>query len=255
MSIHTDEDTVRETSLTREQVIMPFYIICDVSYSMAPDISALNQAVKDLVDAIAADPIVDDMTMLSIISFSNGGTVEAALAAPSELQVPTLTAGGGTDYSAAWEAYHKAFEADKQRLKAQGNKVFRPCVFFLTDGQPNSREAGRATFKRLLAWEAETQTGNKAYPYVCSFGFRDATTESISEIAYPDYGKKRGKWFLSRSNQIGALLASMADVIGRTVISSGKSVPTGQPQIIVEAPDPGAGIEVGDAGLVDSFVE
>lgn len=246
--------SVTEESITSGQIIMPFYIVCDVSSSMAPDMGALNKALEDLVNAIRNDPVIDDMTMISVISFSNSAQVEVPLQAPSEVVLPVLSAGGGTFFGSAWEAYHHAFEWDSAELKALGCKVFRPCVFFLTDGEALDGGRWQDTFQRLLTFDNESLTGNAAYPYVCAFGFRDASEQSLAEIAYPDFGLKKGKWFMSHSEEIGQLLAAMADVIGRTVISSGQTAALGRPTIVVEDPENNSGITMGEAGAVDAFV-
>lgn len=37
-----DQERIPEGNYTEGQVLMPFYIVCDVSGSMCPDIEALN---------------------------------------------------------------------------------------------------------------------------------------------------------------------------------------------------------------------
>lgn len=229
------------------QLIMPFYIICDVSTSMAGDMADLNKALADLVSDIMRNPVVDDLTMLSVITFSSSAQTAVPLNAPSEISLPTLTAGGGTNYGAAFREYHRAFEEDRARLKSQGKKVYRPCVFFLSDGAPGDSNYSQ-TFRSLFAYDPETGQGNKAFPYVVSFGFRDAPQQVMKELAYPDFGKSKGRWFLSRTNQIGELLKSMTSAIGNTVISSGQSAGAGLPQIVPPSPPAGQDMQFGNAG-------
>ena len=229
------------------QLIMPFYIICDVSSSMTHDMADLNKALADLVSDIMRNPVVDDLTMLSVITFGSSAHTVVPLNAPSEIALPTLTAGGGTNYGAAFREYHRAFEVDRARLKAQGKKVYRPCVFFLSDGAPGDSDY-KQTFRSLFAYDPETKQGNKAFPYVVSFGFRDAPQRVMEELAYPDFGKAKGRWFLSRTNKIGELLKSMTSAIGNTVLSSGASASAGLPQIIPPTPPAGQDMQFGEAG-------
>ncbi|HTJ71250.1 MAG TPA: hypothetical protein VL551_27150 [Actinospica sp.] len=229
------------------QLVMPFYIICDVSSSMSGDMGDLNKALNDLVNDIMRSPVVDDLVMLSVITFGSTAQTVVKLASPSSITLPTLTSGGGTVYGAAFREYDRAFTADRARLKAEGKKVYRPCVFFLSDGAPGDRDY-KQTFRSLFAYDPETRQGNKAFPYVVSFGFRDAPEQVMKDVAYPDFGKSRGRWFLSRSNRIGELLKSMTDSIGNTVLSSGNSAGAGMPQIIPPTVPAGQDMQFGDAG-------
>lgn len=233
------------------QLVMPFYLLCDVSGSMYGDMADLNAALSQLCTDIMSSPVVDDLTMLSVITFASDARTVVPLAPPSQVELPTLTAGGGTNYSAAFQEYHRAFEADRARLKAAGKKVYRPCVFFLTDGAPGDPDYLR-TFRSLLGYDPATRQGNRAFPYLVSFGFRDAPERVMRELAYPDFGPARGKWFVARTNRIGDLLKSMTSAIGNTVISSGVSAGQGTPQIVPPTIQPQQGMQFGEAGdIVD----
>lgn len=232
---------------------MPFYIVCDVSGSMYGEMPALNDALNDLHSDIMSDPILDDLTMLSIITFGSDARTVVSLAPPSQITLPKLTSGGGTNYGAAFREYDRAFASDRARLKAAGNKVFRPCVFFLSDGEPGDPDY-RQVFRSLFAYDPETKQGNKAYPYFVTFGFRDAKVETMKQLAYPDFGKSKGKWFFSRSNQVGDLLKSMVEAIRNTVISSGASASQGKPQIMAPVA-PTADMDSGDADETQGFVD
>jgi len=240
-------DTVAAVDRVEGQLIMPFYLVCDVSGSMYGDIGALNAALSTLRADIMADPVVDDLTMLSVITFESSARTVVPLAAPSEITLPALSVGGGTNYGAAFREYHRAFEADRARLKAEGKKVYRPCVFFLTDGAPGDSDYLR-TFRSLFAYDPETKQGNKAFPYLVAFGFRDATQRVMEQLAYPDFGRARGKWFVARTSSVGELLKSMTSAIGKTVISSGQSVAAGAPQIVPPTVDQSSGMQFGEAG-------
>jgi uncharacterized protein YegL len=248
----TDHQTAADTAVTtvelvEGQLIMPFYLLCDVSGSMYGDMTDLNAALAQLRTDIMSNPVVDDLTMLSVITFASDARTVVPLAPPSQVQLPTLTAGGGTNYSAAFREYHRAFEQDRARLKAEGKKVYRPCVFFLTDGAPGDPDYLQ-TFRSLLTYDPETKQGNRAFPYLVSFGFRDAPEQVMKQLAYPDFGRARGRWFVARTNRIGELLTSMTSAIGNTVISSGMSAGQGTPQIMPPTVAPNQGMQFGEAG-------
>lgn len=229
------------------QVIIPFYIICDVSGSMSGDMADLNAALAQLRTDIMNSPVVDDLTMLSVITFESSAQTVVPLAPPSQVVLPVLTAGGGTNYSAAFREFHRAFEEDRARLEASGKKVYRPCVFFLTDGAPGDTDYLQ-TFQSLFAYDPETKQGNPAFPYLVSFGFRDASEEVMRQLAYPDFGRFRGRWFVARSGNVSQLLTSVTSAIGNTVISSGLSAGQGRPRIVPPTVPAGQGMHFGEAG-------
>ncbi|WP_239310573.1 VWA domain-containing protein [Frankia sp. Cj3] len=232
-----------ERAAREGQVIMPFYIICDVSGSMYNDMAALNDGLAQLRQDIMKDPVVDDLVMLSVITFDDSARTVVPLTAPTDVELPRLGPGGGTTYGTAFREFHRAFEEDRKRLKGEGKRVFRPCIFFLSDGEPQDRDYLQ-TFQSLLGYDPTTKQGNSAYPYVTTFGFRDASQHTMEAIAYPNFGEsnKRGRWFLAKNGQaVGELLKSMAGVIGQSVLKSGQSVGTGAPQYV--APTSVAGME------------
>ena len=181
-------------------LVMPFYVVCDVSWSMFNDIVKLNEGLHQLVRAIRAEPIVDDVARIGVMSFSDTARVVMPLGQTSESTLQDLPLEGGTNYSAAFLALKETIDADIADLKKRGMKMFRPCVFFLSDGEPNSSDSNwKTTFINTLTYDREHQTGNKNHPIFVPFGFRDAEEADMSFLAYPP-GKS--KWFLASTNQI-----------------------------------------------------
>lgn len=243
-----DVEAVHENVAREGQVIMPFYLIADVSGSMRPDADQLNAAVTEFIQSIVKDPVVDDLVMLSVITFNHTAQTVVPLSTPSDITLPILTPGGGTSYEAAFREFDRAFGQDRAMLRQQGNKVYRPCVFFLTDGAPGDRGSYAAAFRSLFAYDPVTGSGNRAFPYLVPFGFRDAPIDVIQSLAYPDFGRTRGRWFLSSSSNIGEILRTIADVLGHTVVSSGQSASAGTPTIVLPEPPAGSNMQFGDAG-------
>src|SRR5689334_13029848 len=110
------------------QVVMPFYLLCDVSGSMWVDIPELNSGIVRLQQEIMRDPVVDDLAMISVITFADTARTAVPLSFPSQVQMLQLTSGGLTNFGPAFREFHRAFEADRVRLKAEGKRIFRPCV-------------------------------------------------------------------------------------------------------------------------------
>lgn len=211
------------------QLVMPFYIMCDVSGSMSREMPALNRAMRELFASIARDPIIDDTVMISIIAFDHVARVEVPLAAPSEGGTPELCAGGGTSFAAAWECYAEAVAGDYAALKAEGMKVFRPCIFFLTDGD-DLGTGWEKVFEQRVGRNFDTGEGNPMYPFVVAFGFGGATKDSLRRIAYPPEHRnvsKPGRWYLSANTGPAEMLKSIIPMIAQSVVNSGRSVTLG----------------------------
>ena len=187
----------RPAAPSKDRVVLPFYLVCDVSAAAAGTIRDFAVALQQLKSGLTRVPAIDETVALSLITFDETARTVAALAAPSALELPALSAGGGASFSAAIREYHRALEKDRARLKAGGAKVFRPCVFFLAHGTPKDRY--QETFRSLLGFDSSTGQGNRAYPNVIAIGLPGATRESLAGLAYPDFGDpaRRGRWFVT----------------------------------------------------------
>jgi uncharacterized protein YegL len=227
------------------QVVMPFYVLCDVSGSMWVDMPALNAGIAQLRQDIMRDPVVDDLAMMSIIAFADTARTVVPLSFPSQLETPTLVSGGLTNFGPAFREFHRAFEADRIRLKSEGKRIFRPCVFFLTDGEPNDGDYAQV-FASLLGYDTATRQGNPRYPYVTAFGFREATAETMHTLTYPNFGDKRGRYFLAREGvAVSDILREIADAIATSVVGSALSAGSGKPQYVPPAKDAVGGMTGG----------
>ena len=214
-------------------MVMPFYLICDVSYSMSGDMAALNDGVQKLRQSIMAEPLVDDVGHISVMTFSDTAKVVMPLSQMSETSVPTLKVEGGTNYGAAFRELARVIPGDAAALKAQAYRVFRPCAFFLTDGEPQDSDYWE-TFKSTLTYNRATRVGMKQYPVFIPFGFRAAPENVLRKLAYPP---EKGRWYHINSQDIGQVIKLILDVIMKTVVSSGQSSSSGQPAL-VHAPVP-----------------
>lgn len=224
------------------QLVMPFYLVCDVSYSMVNDMPELNDGIRRLRRAVVSEPVVDDVAQIGILTFSDSAKVVLPLSQMSWNDVPVLSAEGGTNYGAAFRLLSQVIAQDAASLKAQGYKVYRPCVFFLSDGEPSDSDWDR-TFRDTLTYDAVNGRGMKAHPVFVPFGFRDASEHVLRRLAYP-LGK--GKWYHSKSHSVEVALRGILDVIMNSVIGSGMSVSTGQPTLVQPTPAPDSGITSGD---------
>jgi uncharacterized protein YegL len=155
------------------QNILPFYLVCDESGSMSgPPINAINTALPELHTEIGTNPVVSDKTQFGIIGFSSQAQVLLPLSDLSQVSgLPVLSAQGGTDFAAALRCVKDEIEADVLRLQANGHQVFRPVVFFLTDGQPNSD--WRTDYEALVSQQF------KYRPNIVAFGIGARADQSV----------------------------------------------------------------------------
>lgn len=224
------------------QLVMPFYVLCDVSYSMTNDMPALNEGIQRLRRAIVSEPAIDDVAHISIMTFSDEGKVVVPLSQMSEHSVPALTVEGGTNYGAAFRALAQTITRDSAGLKAQGYKVYRPCAFFLSDGAPGDSD-WEETFRATLTYDPAAHVGMKGHPVFVPYGFRDAPEHVLRKLAYP-MGK--AKWYHCKSAAIEDALKGMLDNIMNTVITSGNSASSSQPAVVQQEPAADSGIAWGD---------
>lgn len=126
---------------------IPIYIVVDTSWSMTQDgrIEAANSMVPKVVSTCLDKPMVDQAARFSVIEFSNDAKVVVNLMKGSDMPTDlTLEASGGTSYTNAFQLLRKQIEYDYQRLKGDGFTLYRPCVVFITDGEPICDESERA---------------------------------------------------------------------------------------------------------------
>lgn len=226
------------------QMVMPFYLVCDVSYSMVNDMAALNDSLQRLKNAIIAKPMVDDVARISIITFSDTAKVVMPLGHMGQQSVPTLSVEGGTDYGAAFRELAHVIPADAVDLRAKGYKIFRPCAFFLTDGEPqNDNSTWQQTFRDALTYDRTTGIGMKQYPVFVPIGFRSASEDILRRLAYP---AERGKWYHTNSQNVEQALNEIMSIIMKTVVSSGLSAST-EPTLVHPTVNASSGMTQGFA--------
>lgn len=158
--------------------ILPFYLVCDESFSMqGPPIDAINKALPELHDKIGTDPVVADKAHFSIIAFNHEANVLLPLCDLSDLDsLPSLEADGFTSYGAAFRTLRETIAQDVDRLKEAGHKVYRPAVFFLSDGHPGDTDWPDA-YREL------TDPSWGPHPNILAFGFGDADASTIQKVA------------------------------------------------------------------------
>jgi uncharacterized protein YegL len=219
----------------REQgVLLPFYLVADVSYSMEGNkLDQVNNILPDLVDALIKNPILSDKVRFGLIDFADDARVVMPLCDLAEQdQLPMLTTRGGTSFAAAFGMVRQQIESDGSQLRADGFKVHRPAMFFLSDGQPtDDTPVWQSAFAGLTEYDRQSGTGNKWYPNVIPFGVEDADPAIMGHLIFP---KKRSKMYMMAEGADAAgAIRSMAEILIASVLSSGYSAAEGGSGIIL----------------------
>lgn len=206
--------------------ILPIYFVADESGSMAPNIGELNDGLLALQAALQGEPFAAAKVRFAVIGFSDKADTYLL---PSDLRslgaMPTLSARGWTSYAAAFNELAYRISVDVPSLKAQGFRVHRPAVFFLTDGLPNRNEDWRAARSNLLAQHAA--------PNIIAFGIGDADATTVSQLATkPEYA-----WIAERGVETGVAVSEFVMSLTQSVISSGQGLAAGAAELQLEKPD------------------
>ena len=193
--------------------ILPFYMVCDESGSMVgPEgVDSINSALPDLHQEISTNPSVADKTRFALIGFSTQASLLQPLADLSELtQLPSLSAGGVTSFGAAFRLLKDTIEKDVAALKSEGHDVYRPVVFFLSDGVPTDDD-WRTALKELKEF--------RYAPKIIAFGISDADAAIISEVA-------NFRAFMQREGAVSPAVAlrEFASSITRSIVNSASSM-------------------------------
>jgi uncharacterized protein YegL len=206
--------------------ILPIYFVADESGSMGPHIGELNHGLLSLQAALQRESMSASKVRFSVIGFS----AEAfTYLEPADLrtapQLPELTAQGSTSYCAAFAAIGDRISVDMPRLKGHGFSVYRPTVFFLTDGVPTDREDWRAVRARLL--------DRPDAPNILSFGIGNADPAIVKEIAT----RQDFAFVAERGTDTGVAVSEFVTSLTQSVISSGNAVASGSAELQFDKPE------------------
>jgi uncharacterized protein YegL len=209
--------------------VLPFYVVCDESGSMSEALEGMNHSLPKLHTAIGGDPVVSDKTRLCLIGFAEDAQVLQPLADLSELSgLPSLTSRGLTSYRAVFDLLRRCIEQDVTKLKEDGHAVFRPAVFFMTDGNPTDDD-WRQAYQQLV------DPGWSYRPNVIAFGLtRDVDEEILASIA-------TFKAFIGDGSEKPAqALQEFVRALTRSIVMSGRANAVGsdnQPSIELQVPN------------------
>lgn len=201
--------------------VLPIYFVVDESRSMAVHMETLNKGMMSFLDALHSNPMAAGKVRFSVIGFSDTALVYLA---PSDLrdveEMPLLEARKTTVYGAVFRLVRERVQADAQDLRRRGYRVFRPTVFFLTDGDPNDAD-WRVEHARLVDAEFPFR------PNILSFGFGGANQDVIREVAtVPHFA-----FYAEDTVATGEALQQFMSSLTQSVIQSGLGAARGETRL------------------------
>ena len=219
--------STEESSAPTGEQILPFYIVCDESASMAYNggIDAINEGLPELHSAIASDPLVSDKSRICLLAFSDEAEIVVPLARASDIeQMPGMMEKGATNYSSAFDLLKTTIDNDVAVLRNDGFQVFRPAVFFITDGEPT--DTGWESSYSLLT----DKNVNSNAPNFIAFGVDGAEPSTIKSIA------TIAAFIAEQGVNPGAALKEIMRSLTQSIVASTGAA---TPQLVVPPPPDG----------------
>jgi len=208
--------------------LLPVYVLADESASMTDYAQELNDGLVSLLEALRSEPMVAAKVRLSILGFSNDVEVRMSLAdLRNEEGLPELKIRSTTNYQAVFQDLLTRIPQDIGTLKISGYLVHRPAVFFLSDGQP-SNSSWVKPYERLT-----DKATTAAAPNIIACGVGSVKAETILQVATQEQFA-----FVSIPGvNIGAAIAKFFVALTTSIVQSGRSLTSANPELIVEKPE------------------
>ncbi|GHJ47578.1 hypothetical protein Cs7R123_49200 [Catellatospora sp. TT07R-123] len=206
--------------------IFPFLLAFDVSYSMAGGpVEALEECLPALRQLIIDDPTVGEIARIGMGTFSDDWRTLVPISDLAAVDIPKLAVEGGTDFGAALRGIKNALEEGLASLP-KGTPVYRPVVFFMSDGghDPNLPDFD-ADLRALRAW--------KYAPEIVTFGFGDDVDETaLGRLA------NRFAFVAKNKNPVSAVHEIRRAIVGSILVTSQSALdPTKQEGLHIQTGD------------------
>jgi uncharacterized protein YegL len=207
--------------------VLPVYVVADESASMAPVVDELNAGLAALHRALLREPMAAAKVRFTILGFSDDVQVRLSLAdLRGEAALPTLTTRLSTCFGEAFQALLDHIPRDIATLKSQGYAVYRPAVFFLTDGQPTD-ENWEKVYDKLVDREVTT-----AAPNIIACGIGQARAQTILDVATrPEFA-----FVATPGTELGLAIAEFSVALTKSVVASARAMAGGNTELVVERP-------------------
>jgi uncharacterized protein YegL len=212
-------------------VLLPVYIVADESFSMKSLERDLNDGLASLHESLRTEPMTAAKVRIAVLGFSDDVAVRMKLTdVRTERELPRVTIRGGTSYVAAFQDLLTRIPGDVANLKSEGYKVHRPTVFFLSDGQPTDGEGSWQIPHQQLVDKTRTPVA----PNVIAFGLGQALAETILAVAT----RQDFAFMAVPGVNLGEAIRKFFETLTSSVVESGRAIANGDPEVVIERPDP-----------------
>ncbi len=185
---------------------LPFYLVIDTSASLMGDIGEIDQQLAELLDFLKSNPVTADKTWVSLIQFSSNAEEVVRLSKVDNIEgFPSLRAGGATNYGAAFSLVRRLIARDVAELRSIGERIYRPVMFFLTDGSPID-VAWREDLRELQA--------SRERPTIIAIGFGSVDPGILREVS------SQNAFMISESADSGVMVISSIFSFAKTLLGS-----------------------------------
>jgi len=131
-----DDYKITTENLADNGIVLPVILVVDVSYSMEGEpLKHLGNALEVFEKSIIDDPELKRMVEISLVTFNHKIQIDTDFSKMQELDVPTISASGGTNISLAVRHALKKAEERKAQMKNEAIPYYQPFVIILTDGE------------------------------------------------------------------------------------------------------------------------
>ncbi|MFO7281328.1 MAG: VWA domain-containing protein [Thermoanaerobacterales bacterium] len=209
-------------------LVLPFYAVCDESSSMADEVDTVNTSLKELHSEIVTQPVIADKTRFALIGFSTEARELLRLSDLSTVSsMPGIVADGLTAYGRVFSLLRDVIERDVRNLKNDGLRVYRPTVFFLSDGLPTDPDEWPEEHARLVdqSWTYR--------PNIIAFGIGQADAQTIGQVA------TLKAYMVNDGVNPAAALQEWARSLTKSIVASASATEDGQVRLVVPPPPEG----------------
>lgn len=200
-------------------IAVPGLLVLDVSWSMQGDLASAGEALRRFTSKLRTKGIVSSAAWMGIVTFADTATTDLMLTriADPATQLPAIEPRGqGTNFHAAFTEALARLRTDLPLLLTASNggrrQVFRPTIYFVSDGESNTGPDWRAALNEIKSREW--------HPNVIAFGYRDAHRDAIREIASEGMA-----YFAGDGQDPNTMFEQILQVILKSVITAAVTAP------------------------------
>ena len=198
---------------------------------MAPHQQELSNGLNSSsVDGLRGEPLAAAKVRIAVLGFSDDVRVRLAMSprVDGETSLPEIAVRGATNYAAVFDDLLHRIPADVQWLRAEGYKVHRPVVFFLSDGQPTDGGSWRGPHAGLT-----DKARTPAAPNIIACGIGEARADTMAEVATrPEFS-----CVARAGTDIGLAISEFFHSLIASLVASGHALNSANPQLVVNRLD------------------